>query len=135
MNILFVCMHNRFRSKVAEAIFNKLNRNKSIEAESAGIIKDIPVSRNVRKVMREKKIKLKSIISRRFKADIIKRADIIVITADNVDKGIFKKFGKKIIVWRISDVSQNDTEGIRKRVEIIEKKVRSLLISIGNKKV
>src|SRR3989338_2444249 len=115
MNILFICRHNRFRSKVAEAIFNKLNKNKSIKAESAGIIKDIPVSRNVRKVMREKKTKLKSIISRRFNADIIKRADIIVITADNVDKRIFKKSGKKIIVWKISDVSQDNIAGIRKR--------------------
>lgn len=135
MNILFICRHNRFRSKVAEAVFNKLNKNKSIKAESAGIIKDIPVSRNVRKVMREKKIKLKSVKSRRFNAEIIKRADIIVITADNVDKGIFEKFGKKIIVWKISDVSQDNIAGIRKRVEIIEKKVRNLLMSLEHKKV
>ena len=127
MNILFICRHNRFRSKVAEAIFNKLNKNKSIKAESAGIIKDIPVSRNVRKVMREKKTKLKSIISRRFNADIIKRADIIVITADNVDKRIFKKSGKKIIVWRISDVSQDNIAGIRKRVGMIKKRIAGLI--------
>jgi len=127
MNILFICRHNRFRSKVAEAIFNKLNKNKSIKAESAGIIKDIPVSRNVRKVMREKKTKLKSIISRRFNADIIKRADIIVITADNVDKRIFKKSGKKIIVWKISDVSQDNIAGIRKRVGMIKKRIAGLI--------
>ena len=135
MNILFICRHNRFRSKVAEAIFNKLNKNKSIKAESAGIIKDIPASKNVRKVMKEKRMKLKSIISRRFNEGIIRRTDIIVIVADNVSKGIFKKFGKKIIVWKISDVSQSDVKGIRKRAEIIEKKVRSLLMLLGHKKV
>ena len=131
MNILFICRHNRFRSKVAEAIFNKLNRNKSIKAESAGIIKDIPASKNVRKVMKDKRMKLKSIISRRFNEGIIRRTDIIVIVADNVSKGIFKKFGKKIIVWKISDVSQSDVKGIRKRVGMIEKRVAGLIKNLN----
>jgi len=40
MKILFVCKHNRFRSKVAEAFFNKLKKNKKIKAESAGLVLD-----------------------------------------------------------------------------------------------
>jgi len=131
MNILFICRHNRFRSKVAEAIFNKLNKNKSIKAESAGIIKDIPASKNVRKVLKEKRMKLKSIISRRFNEGIIRRTDIIVIVADNVSKGIFRKFRKKIIVWKISDVSQSDVKGIRKRVGMIEKRVAGLIKNLN----
>ena len=131
MNILFICRHNRFRSKVAEAIFNKLNKNKSIKAESAGIIKDIPASKNVRKVMKDKRMKLKSIISRRFNEGIIRRTDIIVIVADNVSKGIFRKFRKKIIVWKISDVSQSDVKGIRKRVGMIEKRVAGLIKNLN----
>ena len=131
MNILFICRHNRFSSKVAEAIFNKLNRNKSIKAESAGIIKDIPASKNVRKVMKDKRMKLKSIISRRFNEGIIRRTDIIVIVADNVSKGIFRKFRKKIIVWKISDVSQSDVKGIRKRVGMIEKRVAGLIKNLN----
>ena len=131
MNILFICRHNRFRSKVAEAIFNKLNRNKSIKAESAGIIKDIPASKNVRKVMKDKRMKLKSIISRRFNEGIIRRTDIIVIVADNVSKGIFRKLRKKIIVWKISDVSQSDVKGIRKRVGMIEKRVAGLIKNLN----
>src|SRR3989338_1205796 len=131
MNILFICRHNRFRSKVAEAIFNKLNKNKSIKAESAGIIKDIPASKNVRKVLKEKRMKLKSIISRRFNEGIIGRTDIIVIVADNVSKGIFRKFRKKIIVWKISDVSQSDVKGIRKRVGMIEKRVAGLIKNLN----
>ena len=38
-NILFVCKHNMFRSRVAEAYFKKINRNKNIVADSAGIIR------------------------------------------------------------------------------------------------
>jgi len=35
MKILFLCKYNRFRSKVAEAVFNKLNHNNHMSAESA----------------------------------------------------------------------------------------------------
>ena len=38
-SILFVCKYNRFRSRVAEAYFKKINKNKNISVKSAGIIK------------------------------------------------------------------------------------------------
>ena len=38
IKILFVCKHNMFRSKIAEACFNKLNKNKGFVASSAGLI-------------------------------------------------------------------------------------------------
>jgi protein-tyrosine-phosphatase len=34
MNILFACKHNRLRSKVAEALFRKYNKNKKIKVKS-----------------------------------------------------------------------------------------------------
>ena len=37
MKILFICRHNRFRSKIAEAYFNKINKNKNLIAKGAGI--------------------------------------------------------------------------------------------------
>ena len=57
MRILFVCKHNKFRSKVAETIFNKLNKNQGTEAESAGFTLDElrpHVEKNVVKIMKEK---------------------------------------------------------------------------------
>ena len=37
--ILFVCKHNVFRSRTAEVLFNKYNKNKKYSANSAGLIK------------------------------------------------------------------------------------------------
>ena len=38
-NLLFVCRYNRFRSRIAEAYFRKINKNKKIKVKSAGLIK------------------------------------------------------------------------------------------------
>ena len=46
-NILFVCKYNRFRSKIAEAYFNKINKNKLVSVKSAGIIRGNPVSKDI----------------------------------------------------------------------------------------
>lgn len=62
MKILFVCRHNRFRSKVTDAIFNKLNKNPKIKAESRGIILDELrpyIEKNVIKIIKEKGYKIK----------------------------------------------------------------------------
>ena len=130
MKVLFVCKHNRFRSKVAEAFFKKYDRKDKVR--SGGIIKDIDASKNVVKVLKGFKIKLKDKKSRKLENRGIEWADLIVIVADNVSKSIFK--GKKILVWKISDVSQNDIKGIKNRVNKIKKKVKGLIAKL-NKKV
>ena len=44
-NILFVCKYNRFRSRVAEAYFKKINK-KNISAFSAGVFRgDYPLDK------------------------------------------------------------------------------------------
>ncbi len=42
INILFVCRYNRFRSRVAEAYFKKINKN--FKVKSAGLFKGRPLS-------------------------------------------------------------------------------------------
>ena len=56
---------------------------------------------------------------------LIKWADRIIIVADNVDKKIFDR--ENVFQWKIADISQSDIEGIRERVEKIEKKVKELI--------
>ena len=57
MNILFVCKHNVFRSRVAEAYFKAINQNKNLKASSAGPIKGGDCSKNQKKALKEEKIK------------------------------------------------------------------------------
>jgi len=52
MKIAFVCKYNRFRSQIAEAYFNKLNKNKSIKVYSAGVIKGWPIAKTTKRLLK-----------------------------------------------------------------------------------
>jgi len=111
MNILFVCKHNLFRSKVAEAYFKKINKNKSIIATSAGIIKGDFLNKN-----QKKSLDLQKIISKKFGLEIrykftglsmslLKKQDVIIIAAGDVPKILFdnKAYVKNVVQWKIKD--------------------------------
>ena len=126
MKILFVCKHNRFRSKVAEALFNKYNKDKENEAKSAGVKLDIMhVAENVKKALEEKGIKEVDNLPREVSEKEIKWADKIIVVANDVSTENFPK--EKTEVWFVSDINQGDLEGIRKRVDMIEYDVKALL--------
>jgi len=132
MNILFICKHNRFRSKVGEVFFNKYNRHSEYKAKSAGVALDPLyhyVAKNVILALKEKNAMVKSEKSQAINEHLLKWADKIIIVADNVDPCIFK--GKDVEKWKIEDCSQEDLSEIRKRVGIIEKKVKDLVKKIS----
>ncbi len=132
MNILFVCKHNRFRSKVAETLFKEYNKNKNIKVESAGTSPDyIPVADNVKKAILEFVMKIINDKPKKITKTMIKRADLIVIVADDVKQ----KFpGKKVIIWKISDISEDDYMGIFNRVLKIREKVKALVRKLNKYK-
>lgn len=129
MKILFICKHNRFRSKVGEAFFRKYNKNKKNEVRSAGAMLD-PLNKfahkNVILALKEKGAPIVDEKSRQLDEGLIDWADKIIIVADNVSREIFPK-EKDVEVWKISDTDQSDLEGIRKRVLKVEKKVKALV--------
>jgi len=132
MKILFICKHNRFRSKAAEAIFNKLNKDKKVSDESAGIITDGSrpyISNNVIKIMKEKGY---DISGKPCKVDlnIINEYDILIIVADNVDKRLFDCYNGKVIQWKIPDADESEYEKIKLIINKIEKEIKNLLLKI-----
>lgn len=129
MKILFICKHNKFRSKVGESIFNKLNKNKKIIAESAGIIgSENPTPNSVIEALKEKGYDVKRKVAKRVDSVKIKDYNLIIIVADNVNPLFFKdSFNGKIIWWKISDCMDTDIEGIKKRVDQIEENVKELV--------
>jgi len=140
MNILFICKHNVFRSKVAEAYFKKVNQNKGINVESAGIIKADVVSEVEKKLINFQKktakefgINIKN-DSMPLSVSLLKKQDIIFIVADDISKKIFNskfylKPKLKIIVWDIPDVkgNKNDKFLIKESIKTIMKKVDKLM--------
>jgi len=105
LNILFVCKYNRFRSRIAEAYFKKINKNKRIKAASAGIFKGDPVSKEIISIGKKMGLKIKG-VPRAINIKLLKWQNMVILVADNVPKKLFsfnKKRGKELIVWKIKD--------------------------------
>ncbi|MDP2947908.1 MAG: hypothetical protein Q8N88_07375, partial [Nanoarchaeota archaeon] len=86
-NILFICKHNAFRSKIAENYFNQINKNKNVVAMSSGVfpakLADLPLG-----LM--KKFGFKIITPPRpTTPDILKNQDLVIIVADDIPKDLF----------------------------------------------
>ncbi|MBU2640124.1 MAG: low molecular weight phosphatase family protein [Nanoarchaeota archaeon] len=127
MKVLFVCKYNRFRSKVAEGFFNKLNKNKNLTASSAGIFQGYPVTSIVKELAKEFEIKITS-TPKTISEDMLKQFNYIIIVANDVPASLFDHdFCKNVIVWKIPDTNANDKETIRKIFIEIEKNVESLV--------
>ncbi|HLC78566.1 MAG TPA: hypothetical protein VJH92_05565 [Candidatus Nanoarchaeia archaeon] len=133
-NILFVCKYNRFRSKIAEAYFNKINKNKLVSVKSAGIIRGNPVSKDIIAVAKALGIVVKG-NPKTISSKVLSKTDLIVIVADDdVPHSFFTHEGKyiqKVIHWKIKDSrSDNKTlvtsiiKQIKYNVEILVNQLR-----------
>ena len=119
--VLFVCKWNRFRSKAAEAVFDKINVDKDIHAQSAGLFPGVAVTSDI--VEAGKKIGVS--ISKKQQGithALLMWSDYIILVADDVPKSIFtdvvKNDGKKVIHWEIQDISGTNVD---KRVAVMTK--------------
>ncbi len=129
MKILFICKHNRFRSKVAETIFNSLNKNPNIKAESAGLVLDELrpyIEMNVINAMKEKGYVIEG-KPKQATRDFVKKFDLIVVVADNLDEKFFSDIGVKIMKWKISDCDASDIKSIKEIINQIEDNVKDLI--------
>ncbi len=125
MNILFVCKYNRFRSRIAEAYFNKINKNKGIHAQSAGLFQgSYPLDPVEVKVAKKFGILLKG-KPRAISTKLLKWQNLILIVADDVPVSIFisKHHKNKVVRWKISDENLGNENRIGKIIKQILDKV------------
>jgi len=128
-NILFLCKYNRFRSKVAEDYFNRINKNPKLKAKSAGIIEGSPIDLTQKKISKKLGIELKG-KPKGVSTKLLKWQDIIVIVANDVPPALFKdnkKYGKKLIVWKIPDAKEDNESEIKRIVNSIKINVNNLV--------
>jgi protein-tyrosine-phosphatase len=128
-NILFICRHNRFRSKIAEAFFNKYNQNKNYMARSAGLLPGrYPLDKGQARVAKKFGIRLVG-KPKPIEMDTLIKTDIVVVVADDFPYKILKnkKYGRKEIVWRIKDNFNGKEDEIYLTIKKIEDKVKKLL--------
>ena len=132
MNILFVCKYNRYRSRVAEALFNHYNKNPKNIAKSAGTFvteKGFPIISMAASAL--KKMGIEYDISQgavQLNSTTTKWADKIVIVAEEVDEKDFPI--EKTIKIGFPDVYSSDKE-TEENIKRIEKEVLKLVAEIS----
>lgn len=135
INILFVCRYNRFRSRVAESYFKKINRNKNISVKSAGLIKGLsPLDKTQVAITSSKEFKLNIRGKPQgLSSKLLAWQNIIIIVANDVPLKVFvfdknKEYSKKVIVWKIRDSKTgSDKKDVKRAIKEIIKKVDSFV--------
>jgi len=133
MNILFVCKWNRFRSKVAEAIFNKLNNNPKFHSQSRGLFPGVAVSEDIIQAGKNIGIDITG-EQQGITHSILMWSDYIILVANDVPKSIFndviKNDGKKVLHWKIKDIVGTDVEKREKIMLQLQEKIKKFLEEI-----
>jgi len=146
MKILMICKYNRFRSRTAEAYFNKVNKNPNIQAGSAGIIQGwFPLDKTQVEVAKEFDLDIVG-KPRALSTELLRKQDKIVIVADNVPVSLFERVmiadktpysfteRRSLILWKIKDEEKGDKESIRKIIKSIMAEVDELVIELKEEK-
>ena len=134
-NILFVCRYNRFRSRVALACFNKINKNKNIKAKSAGLIKGNPLNPKTVAIAKRFGIDVSG-KTQGLSSKLLAWQNMVVIVADDVPEQVFdknKQYGKEVLVWKIRDSKEYDTKEIKRLIREISEKVEELNKELGER--
>lgn len=129
-NILFVCRHNKFRSKFAEAYFDKINKNPQIVAKSAGIFPDEhPMNPNEVKAAKKFGVKLNG-KARPVTTDLLRWNDLLILITNDIvsPKKLFnyEHFKSRVIVWKIKDDLTGSDKEIESRLKKVSKRVNNL---------
>jgi arsenate reductase len=79
--ILFLCVHNTFKSQIAEAYFNKLAKEKGLrwQAKSAGFLKADKINEKAVTLMKEEGIDISEKKPKLMTDEMIRKADKIVV--------------------------------------------------------
>lgn len=136
MKILFICRHNRFRSKIAEAYFNKINKNSSLEARSAGIFPGrYPLDKLQVKIAKELGIELKG-EPKAISTDLLSWKDAIIAITDDLPEGLFNygPYTADVTEWKIPDELDGDEDNTREIIKKIMGKVEELIEDNSEKK-
>lgn len=133
-NILFVCKANRFRSKIAEAYFKKINQNPRLNVRSAGIITgNPPISSFTKKILNKNfDINVRG-NPKPLTRNLLNWTDIIIVVADDVPPAIFstRVFKGKLIVWKIKDAYHHNKKEIKRAARQIISKIDDLVKSLA----
>ena len=127
--VLFVCVENAGRSKMAEAFAKKHGLN----TQSAGTIPSQRVNPIVVQAMLERAIDVSNNNPKTLTPEMIERASLVITMGCSIEEAcprpIVAQMRKKLIEWHLEDPKGKPLEEVRKIRDEIESKVRDLSTS------
>ncbi len=125
--VLFVCVHNAGRSRMAAALLERLGGAR-VRVLSAGTHPAEEVHPGVVEAMREVGIDLSSRRPRRLEDEAVREADVVVTMGCGDECPVYP--GKRYEDWQLPDPAGKPVEEVREVRDEIERRVRSLLDSL-----
>lgn len=130
--VLFLCVHNSFRSQIAEAYFTKYAKEKNLnwQASSAGFLKKDQVNEKAVTLMREEGIDISRKKPKLMTGEMLKKADkIIVLCKECQEMGLCLALpkDKDIEYWRLENPAEVELDEARKIRNLIKEKVLNLI--------
>jgi arsenate reductase len=129
---LFLCVHNTFRSQIAEAYFNKFAKERGIkwQAKSAGFLEAEKINEKAVILMKEEGIDISDKKPKLITEEVIKSADKIVVVCQECEElglCINLPTNKNIEHWRLPNPAEMELEKAREIRNQIKEKVLSLI--------
>lgn len=134
--VLFVCVHNSGRSRMAEALFNRIAEERGVDAraESAGTEPADRTNPKVAQVMSEIGLDTSASKPRRLTDEMVAAADEIVGMGCTMDSNQCPSIlMEEVVDWGLPDPSVMEVDAIRDLRKTIRQKVESLLTDIDTK--
>ncbi len=129
MNVLFVDLHNKFRSKIAEAVFKKL-AGERFGVKSCGLVLDLLrmyVCQNVHVALNERGYRIDNEQPRQLYRHDFEWADKIVVVCKGFPVDVFDRVREKVEVWEVDSALEEEKERIEVIVREIEKRVKEFI--------
>jgi arsenate reductase len=125
--VLYACVHNSGRSVAAEVLTRHL-AGAAVEVRSAGSEPGGGVNPVVAQVLAERGLPVDGHVPTRLEPDLVRAADVVVTMGCGETCPIFP--GKRYEDWPVEDPAGQDLETVRRIVDDVEARVRTLLAQL-----
>ena len=133
--ILFLCVHNTFRSQIAEAYFNKFAKEKGIkwQAKSAGFLEAEKINEKAIILMREEGIDISGAKPKLITEKMKNKADKIIVVCQECSLESKEKFcpvfesDKDVEYWQLPNPAEMELEEAREIRNLVKERVIDLI--------
>ena len=126
-SILFACIHNSGRSVAAQALARHYGGD-DVEVRSAGSEPGDHVNPVVAEVLAERGLPVDDHTPTKLDRDLVQVSDVVITMGCGETCPIFP--GKRYEDWPVDDPAGQDVETVRRIVDDIDRRVRTLLASL-----